>query len=71
MLIGASSWLANIEPIARGSSSFGTRRADVRTIKVDAFDITGHVFEVPAETGQPFRYRFSMRNAGPMPVTTC
>lgn len=62
-------WLANHVPIVQGSSLFGTARSDVRQIEIDAFDLSGYVFEVPTGRAATFRYRFSIRNDGPFAVT--
>ena len=62
-------WIANDVPLAQGSFGFGTPRSDVRVTEVDAFDISGVVFDVPVGRRSTFRYRFSIRNDGPFPVT--
>jgi hypothetical protein len=64
-----SIWIANYVPLEQGSYGFGTLRSDVREIDIDAFDISGVVFEVPVGRDGRFRYRFSIRNDGPVPVT--
>jgi hypothetical protein len=64
-----SIWIANYVPLGQGSYGFGTLRSDVREIDIDAFDISGVVFEVPVGRNGRFRYRFSIRNDGPLPVT--
>ena len=69
LLLVGSIWIANYVPFAQGSFGFGTPRTDVREIDVDAFDLQGHVFEVPVGREGTFRYRFSIRNDGPVGVT--
>jgi hypothetical protein len=69
VLLVGSIWIANYVPLVQGSSGFGTLRKDVREIDVEAFDITGHVFEVPVGRLARFRYEFSIRNNGPFSVT--
>jgi hypothetical protein len=64
-----SIWIANDVPLEQGSFGFGTLRSDVRQIDIDAFDVSGVVFEVPVGRDGRFRYRFSIRNEGPFAVT--
>lgn len=64
-----SIWIANDVPLEQGSFGFGTLRSDVRQIDIDAFDVSGVVFEVPVGREGRFRYRFSIRNEGPFAVT--
>jgi hypothetical protein len=68
-LLAGSIWVANHVPLAQGSFAFGTLRPDVRETDVDSFDITGIVFAVPTGREARFRYRFSIRNTGPVGVT--
>jgi hypothetical protein len=68
-LTGGSIWIANDVPLEQGSFGFGTLRSDVRQIDIDAFDVSGVVFEVPVGREGRFRYRFSMRNDGRFAVT--
>ena len=64
-----SIWIANDVPLGQGSFRFGTLRSDVRQLEIDAFDVSGVVFEVPVGREARFRYRFSIRNDGPFAVT--
>jgi hypothetical protein len=68
-LSAGSIWIANDVPLEQGSFGFGTLRSDVRQIDIDAFDVSGVVFEVPVGREGRFRYRFSIRNDGPVAVT--
>jgi hypothetical protein len=69
VLVVGSIWIANYVPLAQGSSGFGTLRSDVHVTNIDAFDISGVVFDVQVGREVTFRYRFSIRNAGPLAVT--
>lgn len=69
LLTLGSIWIANDVPLGQGSFGFGTLRSDVRQIDIDAFDVSGVVFEVPVGREGRFRYRFSIRNDGPFAVT--
>jgi hypothetical protein len=64
----ASGWRNDV-PLEQGSFGFGTSRSGVRQIDIDSFDISGVVFEVPVGREGRFRYRFSIRNDGPLAVT--
>jgi hypothetical protein len=69
VLVVGSIWIANYVPLIQGSFGFGTPRAGVRQFSVDAFDVRGQVYEVPVGREGAFRYRFSIRNDGPVSVT--
>jgi hypothetical protein len=69
LLLVGSIWIANYDPLVQGSSTFGALRKDVRETRIDAFDLSGLVFEVPTGRDATFRYRFSIRNNGPIGVT--
>jgi hypothetical protein len=69
VLVVGSIWIANYLPLIQGSFGFGTSRAGVRQFSVDAFDVRGQVHEVPVGREGAFRYRFSIRNDGPVSVT--
>ena len=71
-LIGiAIVWVVNVEPLSRGTEGFAVNdpalRVHVRD--VSAMGVTGSVQTIEARPGMRFRYRFSVRNDGPIPVT--
>ena len=71
-LIGlAVVWVVNVEPLSRGSVGFVVNdpalRVHVRD--VSAMGVTGSVQTIEARPGMQFRYRFSVRNDGPLPLT--
>jgi uncharacterized repeat protein (TIGR01451 family) len=67
----AVAWVANVEPLVRGSTTYGI--ADpalrVRTHDIDGLGASGMVEDVAARPGTGFTYRISVRNDGPVPVT--
>ena len=71
-LIGlAVVWVVNVEPLSRGGVGFVVNdpalRVHVRD--VSAMGVTGSVQTIEARPGMQFRYRFSVRNDGPLPLT--
>ena len=64
-------WVSNTEPLTRGSAGFAitdpSARAHVRN--VSAMGVTGSVQTITVKPGMRFRYRFSLRNDGPVPIT--
>jgi hypothetical protein len=67
--VAAAAWAANYEPLGPGSFGFGSTRPGVHIFSTTAFGVSGRVMVVPIEPGESFRYRFSMRNDGPVAVT--
>jgi hypothetical protein len=67
----ALAWVANVEPLVRGSTTY--RIADpalrVRTHDIDGLGVSGMVEDVAARPSMRFTYRLSVRNDGPVPVT--
>jgi hypothetical protein len=61
-------WIANYMPLVQGSLGSSTHRADVKMVRVDAFDMRGTVFTVPTGRTATFRYRLSISNSGPVTV---
>src|SRR5262249_54847035 len=64
-------WVANVEPLVRGSTTFaivdpGLR---VRAHDIDGLGVSGKVQDIPARPNMVFTYRISVRNDGPVPVT--
>jgi hypothetical protein len=70
MLTAAGAWLANAEPLGTGSFGFGVADSLHATYSdVDALGVSGRVIRIPAAPGLVFRYRFTVGNAGSLPVT--
>ena len=68
LLTLGSIWIANYAPLVQGSLGLSTDRADVKMVRVDAFDMQGTVFTVPTGRTATFRYRLSISNSGPVAV---
>jgi hypothetical protein len=69
-IVGSGSvWVANHDPFSPGSIGFAPPRHVSRVIEVDAFDRTGRVFVVRTSGPSVIRYRFSIRNDGPVAIT--
>jgi hypothetical protein len=76
LLIGLTAgvtWVANIEPVAKGSVRYNQLVSpgvpDTATERsVEAFGVDGSILSVPAEPGGRFTYRFSITNEGPVPI---
>lgn len=64
-------WVTNVEPFATGSEGYGVNDPQLHaTIRhIDAMGVTGTVQTVRMHPEMTFRYRFSIRNDGPLPVT--
>ncbi|MFL5789886.1 MAG: hypothetical protein ACJ76A_00140 [Actinomycetota bacterium] len=64
-------WLANIDPLATGETTYpiAGRGLDVTRRTIDAFGATGTVQSVQMRRDMTFRYRFSITNTGPLPIT--
>ena len=67
----ALAWVANVEPLVRGSTTYGIADPGlrVRTHDIDGLGVSGMVEDVAAQPSMVFTYRISVRNDGPMPVT--
>jgi len=63
-------WISNVEPLTRGSAGFAINDPAVRghVRDVSAMGVTGSVQTIEARPGMRFRYRFSLRNDGPVPL---
>jgi len=64
-------WLANSDPLATGETTYpiAGRGLDVTRRTIDAFGATGTVQSVQMRRDMTFRYRFSITNTGPLPIT--
>jgi hypothetical protein len=70
VLTAAGAWLANAEPLGTGSFGFGVADSRHATYSdIDALGASGRVIRIPAAPGLAFRYRFTVANTGPLPVT--
>lgn len=76
LVIGATVWISNVEPLEEGSFGFdplaGLPPSMARTAKVqdvDAFGVDGRVLTIRVAPGDRFTVTVSIRNAGPVPVT--
>jgi hypothetical protein len=67
----ALAWVANVEPLVRGSTTFAIadRGLRVRAHDIDGLGVSGMVQDVAARPGMVFTYRISVRNQGAVPVT--
>ena len=66
-----SIWIANVEPVSTGPVGFAIsgRGLHVTHRDVDALGVQGSIQTVPMQRNMTFRYRFSITNAGPVPIT--
>jgi hypothetical protein len=70
VLTAAGAWLVNAEPLGTGSFGFGVADSLHATYgDIDALGVSGRVIRIPAAPGLVFRYRFTVTNAGSLPVT--
>ena len=70
LLTAAGAWLVNAEPLGTGSFGFGVADSLHATYSdIDALGVSGRVIRIPAAPGLVFRYRFTVANAGSLPVT--
>ena len=67
LLVG-SIWVANYDPFVRGFIGYGPHDGRIRVVEVDAFGVSGRVFELPVSGPARFRYRLSIHNDGPIAV---
>ncbi len=74
-LVAGLVWLANLEPLARGSIGYDPTSglpqpmaATAQVKDVDAFGVEGRVLTVRAQPGATFTYAISIQNDGPMPI---
>jgi hypothetical protein len=75
-LVAGLVWLANLEPLARGSFGYDPTSglpqpmaATAQVGDVDAFGVEGSVLTVRAQPGATFTYAVSIQNDGPVPIT--
>ena len=70
-------WIANIEPLGPGSTTFGPSSIHVSTPSpgpriaarfVDALGASGTVIRIPVTPGMRFTYQVTIRNEGSVPV---
>ena len=70
VLTAAGAWLVNAEPLGTGSFGFGVADSLHATYSdIDALGVSGRVIRIPAAPGLVFRYRFTVANAGSLPVS--
>jgi hypothetical protein len=65
-------WIANLEPVSRGPVGYamaGGHGLHVTHRDVDALGVRGSVQTVQMRRDMTFRYRFSITNTGPVPIT--
>jgi hypothetical protein len=64
-------WVANLEPMSAGTARYAIaeRGLHVTHRDVDALGIQGSVQTMPMQRDMTFRYRFSITNTGPVPIT--
>src|SRR5262245_40888958 len=68
-IVVGGSWASNYDPLVQGNYGYGTPPTrDSEAQSIDAFGVSGSVFRVSAERGMTFRYSFSVRNDGSVPV---
>jgi hypothetical protein len=69
--IAGVSWIARYDPLARGSIGYAPPAGvDAKVVDVSyAIADAPLIFRIPAVTGMTFRYRFSIRNDGPVAIT--
>jgi hypothetical protein len=70
-LVASGTWLARYDPLAWGSEGYAPP-AGVHAKVIDvswALPGTPRIFRIPAVSGMSLRYRFSITNDGPVPVT--
>ena len=63
-----SIWVANYDPFVNGFIGYGPQDDRIRIVEVNAFGISGRVFELPVSGSARFRYRHSIHNDGPTAV---
>lgn len=63
--------VSNVEPLERGSIGYAVLdpHLEVHGYFVDALGVSGRVEKISAQPGLVLRYRFSIRNGGPIAVT--
>jgi hypothetical protein len=70
ILTAAGALLVNAEPLGTGSFGFGVADSLHATYSdIDALGVSGRAIRIPAAPGLVFRYRFTVANAGSLPVT--
>ncbi len=64
-------WIANSEPLSTGPVGFAIAGHGLHVTHrdVDALGVKGSVQTVPMQRDMTFRYRFSITNTGPVPIT--
>jgi hypothetical protein len=67
----AVTWISNVEPIGRGTVVYAItdRSLHVTQRSVDALGVTGTVQTMQMRRDMTFTYRFSLKNAAPVPIT--
>jgi hypothetical protein len=64
-------WIANLEPVSTGTAGYAIAGHGLHVThrNVDALGVQGSVQTVPMQRDMTFRYRFSITNTGPVPIT--
>jgi hypothetical protein len=64
-------WIANIEPVSTGPVGYAIAGHGLHVTHrdVDTLGVQGSVQIVPMQRDMTFRYRFSITNTGPVPIT--
>ena len=64
-------WIANLEPVSTGPVGYAIAGHGLHVTHrdVDALGVQGSVQTVPMQRDMTFRYRFSIANTGPVPIT--
>jgi hypothetical protein len=67
----ASIWIVNLEPVSTGPVGFAIAGHGLHVTHrdVDALGVQGSIQTVPMQRDMTFRYRFSITNTGPVPIT--
>ena len=69
-LISGGTWVARYDPLATGSFGYTPLGVKARLVDVGyALPDPPRIFRIQAVTGMTFRYRFSIRNDGPVAIT--
>jgi hypothetical protein len=64
-------WIANLEPVSTGTAGYAIAGHGLHVTHrdVDALGVQGSVQTVRMQRNMTFRYRFSITNTGPVPIT--
>src|SRR6266571_1893128 len=70
-MVTGLAWVTNAEPLGAGASTSDILDPRVQSPErsIDAFGVSGLIDTVRVQKGSTFRYKVSIRNDGPFPVT--